>query len=182
MTTGSPSALDLGRQFRARILVRLHADQTHHAAAGGADAFGHGRHIDDGVALVAGFDLDIDVGAERAVVGAPPHQPIDAGETVRRQRRTQPLDDVAVPVVMRRLDQLDPEGALGQITVQIIPPNGTFAPTTPAPGTGDSAGSAAALQEIPARRRYPSPPPLEARSSREAWWEGVNARMARYES
>src|ERR1700722_18720930 len=171
MTTGSPSALDLGRQFRARILVRLHADQTHHAAAGGADAFGHGRHIDDGVALVAGFDLDIDVGAERAVVGALPHQPIDAGETVRRQRRTQPLDDVAVPVVMRRLDQLDPEGALGQITVQIIPPNGTSAPTTPAPGTDDSAGSATVLQEIPAPR-HSSSPPLEGRSSREAWWQG----------
>ena len=110
---------------RARILVRLHADQPDHAAAGGADALGHRRHIDDGVALVAGVDLDVDVGAEHAVVGALPHQPVDAGERVRRQGRAQPLDDIAILVVVRRLDQLDPKGALGQITVQITPPNGT---------------------------------------------------------
>src|SRR5579862_2403489 len=103
---------------RARKLVRLHADQPHHAAAGGADALGHRRHIDDGVALIAGIHLDVDVGAEHAVVGTLPHQAIDAGERVRRQGRAQPLDDIAVPVVMRRLDQLDPKRALGQI----IPP------------------------------------------------------------
>ena len=101
---------------RARILVRLHADQPDHAAAGSADALRYGRHIDDGVALVAGLDLDIDVGAEHAVVGAFSHQPVDAGERVRRQGRAHPLDDIAVPVVMRRLDQLDPKRALGQIT------------------------------------------------------------------
>ena len=107
---------------RARILIRLHADQPDHAAAGGADALGHRRHIDDGVALVTGVDLDVDVGAEHAVVGAFPHQPIDAGQRVRRQRRAQPLDDIAILVVVRRLDQLDPKGAPGQITVQTNPP------------------------------------------------------------
>ena len=126
MTTGMPKRAELPAEIeRARILVRLHADQAHHAAAGGADALRRGRHIDDGVALVAGIDLDIDVGAEHAVVGTLPHQPIDAGERVRRQGRAQPLDDIAVPVVMRRLDQLDPKRALGQITVQASPPNGT---------------------------------------------------------
>src|ERR1700722_17230350 len=110
---------------RARKLVRLHADQPDHAATGGADAFGHGGHIDDGVAFVAGIDLNIDIGAEHAIVGAFPHQPIDAGERVRRKGRAQPLDDIAVPVVMRRLDQLDPKRALGQITVQTTPPDGT---------------------------------------------------------
>ncbi len=120
---GQPQRAEFSAEIeRARILVGLHADQPDHAAARGTDAFGHGGHIDDGVALVAGLDLDIDVGAEHAVVGALPHQPIDAGERVRRQGRAQPLDDIAVPVVMRRLDQLDPKRALGQIPVQNTPP------------------------------------------------------------
>src|SRR6202044_3052229 len=132
------------------------ADQTHHAAAGGADALGRCGHVDDGVALVAGIDLDVDVGTEHAVIGALPHQPIDAGERVRRQGRAQPLDDIAVLVVMRRLDQLDPKRALGQITVQTIL---RTEPAVPAAIAHDSAGSAAALQEIPALRRYSSPSP-----------------------
>ena len=71
MTTVQPERAELAAEIeRARILVRLHADQSDHAAAGGADALGDGRHIDDGVALVAGVDLDIDVGAEHAIVGA----------------------------------------------------------------------------------------------------------------
>ena len=121
MTTGDPKRAELPPEIeRARKLVRLHADQPDHAAAGGADALGRCGHVDDGVALVAGIDLDVDVGTEHAVIGALPHQPIDAGERVRRQSRAQPLDDIAVLVVMRRLDQLDPKRALGQITVQTI--------------------------------------------------------------
>ena len=113
---------------RTRILVRLDADQSHHAAAGRANALCHCRDIDDGVALVAGFDLDVDVGAEHAVARALHDQPVDAGEAVRRQRRAQPLDDVAILVVMRRLDQDDSESALGQVTIQTTPPNGTQRP------------------------------------------------------
>ena len=41
-------------------------------APASADALGHAGHVDDGVALVAGFDLDIDVGAEHAVVARIP--------------------------------------------------------------------------------------------------------------
>ncbi len=148
---GEPKRAELPAEIeRARKLVGLHADQAHHATAGGADALRHGRHIDDGVALVAGIDLDIDVGAEHAVVGTLPHQPIDAGERVRRQGRAQPLDDIAIPVVMRRLDQLDPKRALGQITVQTTL---RMEPDCSCGNASNSAGSAAALQEIPARSR-----------------------------
>ena len=84
----------------ARILIRLHADQADHAAAGGANALRHSGNIDDGITFVTGLDLDIDVGTEHAIIRALLDQPIDAGEAVRRQGRAQPLDHVAVPVVV----------------------------------------------------------------------------------
>ena len=98
---------------RARILVRLHADQTDHATTGAADALGDPRNVDDGVALVASFDVDVDVRAEHAVVGAFLDQAIDAGEAVGWQRRAAPLDDIAVLVVVRRLDQNHSERTFG---------------------------------------------------------------------
>jgi len=67
---------------RARILIRLNADQADHAAAGGADAPRRGLDIDDGVALVASFDLDIDVGAEHAVACTLRDQPVKARQAV----------------------------------------------------------------------------------------------------
>src|ERR1700733_4565352 len=102
---GQPTLAEFAAEIeRARILIRLHADQPDHAAAGRADAFHHAFDIDDGVALVAGLDLDIDVGTEHALVRALLDQPIDAGEAVRWQRRAQPLYDIAIRVVMRRFD------------------------------------------------------------------------------
>ena len=68
ITTGTPAA----RNWRPRSSARgnwldctpTSADQ---AAAGGADALARWPlDIDDGVALVVGLDLDIDVGAEHA--------------------------------------------------------------------------------------------------------------------
>ena len=99
---------------RARILIRLNADQADHAAAGGADAPRRGLDIDDGVALVASFDLDVHIGTENAIARALFDQAVGTRQTVRRQRRAQPLNDVAVVIVVRRLDQNDPEGAHGQ--------------------------------------------------------------------
>jgi hypothetical protein len=58
--------------------------------------------VDDGVALVAGFDLDIDVRNKHALFGAFGKQRIDAREAVRRHGRTPPLDHVAVGVVVAR--------------------------------------------------------------------------------
>ena len=94
---------------RARKLVGLNADQTDHAAAGGANALGDGADIYGGVALVAGLDLDADVGTEHVRLRAILDQRIDAGETVRGNVGAPPLNDIAVIVIMRRLDQRYPE-------------------------------------------------------------------------
>ena len=48
-------------------------------------------------------------------------QPVYARQTVRGQGRAQPLDDIAIRVVMRWLDQDDPKGALGRASGQNIP-------------------------------------------------------------
>ena len=94
---------------RARILIGLNADQRHEAAAGLANVAHRLLHVDDGVALVIGFDFDVDIGTERERFGAFAQQAIDAGEAVGRNGRAPPLDDIAVGVVMRRLDQDDLE-------------------------------------------------------------------------
>jgi hypothetical protein len=52
------------------ILLGLNADQPDHAAAGSANALRHASDVDDGVAFVAGFNLNMDVGAEDAIPGA----------------------------------------------------------------------------------------------------------------
>ena len=114
MTTVRPLGAELpGKIEGARILVRLHADQADHAGAGGADALGDAGDVDDGVAFVAGFDFDIDVGPEHVVVRTFHDQSVDARQAVRRYQRAQPLDDIAVAVVVRRLDQGDVKGPVG---------------------------------------------------------------------
>ncbi len=69
---------------RARKLVGLHADQSDETAAGGADRPDDPLDVDNRVALVAGVDLDIDVGPERLGRGAFGEQSVDAGEAVGR--------------------------------------------------------------------------------------------------
>ena len=54
---------------RPRKLIRLNADQRDESAVG-QDALGNARDVDDRVALVVGFDLDIHVGAENALLRA----------------------------------------------------------------------------------------------------------------
>ena len=52
---------------------------------------GDALDVDDGVALVAGVDLDIDVGSEHLALVAFGEQAVDARQTVRRDRGTPPL-------------------------------------------------------------------------------------------
>ena len=85
---------------RARKLIGLHADQADHAAASFANAPGDGAHIHEIVALIAGFDLDLDIGTEHVRLRAMLHQRIDAGETVGRNVRAPPLNDITVGVPM----------------------------------------------------------------------------------
>ncbi len=138
-----------------RILVRLHADQADHAGAGGADALGDAGDIDDRVALVADLDFDVDVRSEHVVLRALHDQSVNARQTVRGNQRTQPLDDVTVAVVMRRLDQSDVKcacrrGLVRQAPVQRTPlRNGTTTPSGLAAASRDSAALPAVLQQLP---------------------------------
>ena len=100
----------LGDVQRARILVRLHADQADKAE------ILVGAHIGDDavdahprIGLVDRRDVDVDVGAENLALRAIVDQAIDAGQRIRRHRRAVPADDIAVVVIMRRLDQHDAE-------------------------------------------------------------------------
>ena len=131
-----------GEIERARKLVRLHPDQPHHAGPGFADAPGDAPDIDEVVAFIEGFDLDIGVGTERLGVGAMLDQRIDAGEAVGGNVRAPPLDDIAVGVVMRRLDQRHSESA--QPHGKPIPRSKV--PKLDLPSAADCAGKAAFWQ------------------------------------
>jgi hypothetical protein len=87
----------------------LNADERHEPTAAGPDAFGNLADVDDRIALVVDFDLDLDVGTENMLFGAFREQAIDAGEAVRGDRRSPPLDDISVFIVVRRLDEYDQE-------------------------------------------------------------------------
>ena len=91
-------------------LVGLHADQADQpeaAAAAMSRAMRSGRMR----VLVSssGDDVDVDIVAEHAAAAAIERQAVQHGQRVRRNRRAQPLDDIAVIVVMRRLDQVERE-------------------------------------------------------------------------
>ena len=58
-----------------------------------------------GIGLVHGHDVDRQIGAEQLPLGRAEGKAIDRGERVRRHGRAQPLHDIAVIVVVRRLDQ-----------------------------------------------------------------------------
>ena len=103
-----------GQVERAGKLVRLHADQHDHPAARLADFAGELFGPDALVGLVDRDDLERNVGAKRMPFGAIGGEAVEAGERVRRDRRAQPLDDVAVVVVVRRLDEDQTETGLGR--------------------------------------------------------------------
>ena len=90
---------------RAGKLVGLHADQHHHAHVGGFDQARDFLGADLRVGLVERMDVEFDIGAEHAAVRAIGRQAIDRGQRIRRDRRAIPLNDIALVVVMRRLDQ-----------------------------------------------------------------------------
>jgi hypothetical protein len=89
----------------ARKLVRLHADQHDHSAAGGLDHAGDAGGANAGIGLVESLNLDVDVRPERFAFGAILGEAIKRGKGIGWDRRAQPLDNVSVVVVMRRLDE-----------------------------------------------------------------------------
>ena len=102
-----PGLQERPRQIdRAGELVGLDADQPDQcASAGAADPPDDMIGPNPAVGLVIGVDADIDLGTEHP---APLHilcKAVQTGQRVRRDRRSEPLNRVAVIVVMRRLDQ-----------------------------------------------------------------------------
>ena len=131
-----------GAIHHARELVRLHADEADHAeAAVVLYLAGDTVHPDTGVGLVDGEDLDVHVLAKDLIFHAFLRDAEQAGERIRRQRRLPPLDDVALVVVMRRLDQEKQKSStLGDIRHSGSPRN--YAPPNSCPvfaalGDGD---------------------------------------------
>jgi hypothetical protein len=94
---------ELAREIeRARELIRLHADEHHEPRARVLDQLRELVHTHARVGLVDRMDLELDV-AEDFVRCAIAGEAIQRRERVRRDRRAEPLDDIAVVVVMRRL-------------------------------------------------------------------------------
>ena len=101
-----PGGEERPRQIdRARKLVRLHADQAdQRLAAGLADHADDPVGPDAPVGLVIGVEADFDVRPEHLAAARVLGEAVQAGERVGRDRRAEPLDRIAVVVVMRRLD------------------------------------------------------------------------------
>ena len=113
ITTGTSSL----RKARAKIegagkLVRLDPDQPDKSLAVSLYPSRHRLDVDDLVALVIGLELDVDVGTESFLLGASGQKSVDAGEAVRGNGGEPPLDHVAVIIIVRRLDEDDPERPL----------------------------------------------------------------------
>ena len=94
----------------ARELIGLHADQADQPAASArADLPDQLVGPDAGVGLVADGDPDLDLVTQHLALGAVEREAVERRERVRRDRRAHPLDDVAVVVVVGRLDQEEME-------------------------------------------------------------------------
>ena len=94
-------------RYRGRgEFVRLHADQADQAeAAVLGDAPRDLARAHAGIGLVDGHDVDRSR-ARAAAARRAERKAIDRGKRVRRHGRAQPLHDIAVVVVMRRLDRI----------------------------------------------------------------------------
>ena len=105
----------------ARILVRLHPHQRQQpeivVAAEAADQL---RDVDAGIGLVDQVDVDLDVVAEHVPPGAIEGEAIDRGEGIGGDQRPPPADDVAVIVVMGRLDQDELKAAIHDVPAPIF--------------------------------------------------------------
>ena len=97
----------------AGILVRLHAHDPNQAEPVMALKLRQQLpDFDARVDLVDHRDVDGGVGSEHAALPRIPTQAVKHGERVRRHEGAHPLNDVAVVVVMRRLDQHELKASL----------------------------------------------------------------------
>src|SRR5437660_12314154 len=93
-----------------RELVGLDPDETDQGTATGpADPPDDPLGPHPPVGLVIGLDPDLDLVAKHMPALGVLGETAETGERVRRYRRAQPLDRIAIVVVMRRLDQHEVE-------------------------------------------------------------------------
>ena len=102
-----------GEIERPRELVRLHANHHDHARAGILDQSREAFRANARVRLVEGVHLPRDVLAENLAPGAIAGQAVERRKRVRWDRRAEPLDDIAVVVVVRRFDEDEAEATGG---------------------------------------------------------------------
>src|SRR5215813_14273977 len=87
-------------------LVRLNTNQADkRSAATASDHSDDPIGSDPAIGLVVSVDADSHVGAEHAPPTGVFGETVEASKRVRRYRRLDPLNRIAVAVVMRRLDQ-----------------------------------------------------------------------------
>ena len=90
---------------RMRKLVRLDADQHHHSGSGALDHLGQPIGTNTGIRFVKRMNLYLDIIAEDMPLCAIASQPIDGSERIGRNSRTEPLDDIALVIVVRRFNE-----------------------------------------------------------------------------
>ncbi len=111
MQTESPLGAKRSRQIeRPRVLIGPDADQADQRVIGTPNLPNNLVDPDADIGLVDGGETKLDVVAQDSPVGAVRGQPEEGRERVRWHRRAQPLDHVAVVVVVRRLDHREVEG------------------------------------------------------------------------
>ena len=69
--------------------------------------------LDARVGFVEGADFDFDIVAKHAALFAIERQAVEHSQRIRRNGGTEPLDDIAIVVVVRRLDQHQRESLPG---------------------------------------------------------------------
>ena len=86
---------------RARILIRLHADERDHAEIVVTPKAGdQRRHVDAHAGLVDRDDLDRDVAAEHLTLRAIGCNAVHGGQRIRGNHRSPPADHISIVVVM----------------------------------------------------------------------------------
>jgi hypothetical protein len=91
----------------------LHADETDQAEAAEPLEVGDDLlRLDPRIGLIERRHVDGHVGPQHLALGGVDREPIERSQRVRRHDRTEPLNHVAVVVVMRWLDQDQLKAAL----------------------------------------------------------------------
>ncbi len=109
----------------ARKLVGLYADEPYQTPpARCADLPNDRSGSDSRVGLVLDRDPDLDIRAEHPALGAVEREAVQRRQRVRRNRRSNPLDDITLIIVMGRLDQeqLENPGRASRCGLNDAPP------------------------------------------------------------